>query len=107
MKLKTIALVTAFALSSTYALAQAGGAPGATLPENSDPTVNGGPGTVGNGPIGSRTIGNNMGATGTPGNPLGGATATNPLGGATATNPLGGAAGAATTGSTTGRARAR
>jgi hypothetical protein len=42
MKLKTIALASAFAMSSTFALAQAGGgAPGAA-PESSRPAVNGG-----------------------------------------------------------------
>jgi hypothetical protein len=96
MELKTIALASAVALSSTLAFAQAGG--GTTMPDNSG-SINGG--TVGNGSMNNGT--NNMGATGTTGNPLGGATAGNPLGGATATNPLGGAAGAGTTG----RARAR
>jgi hypothetical protein len=61
MKLKTIALATAFALSSTFALAQAGGAngAGAALPENSGAAVNGQGGVVGNGPMDHRTTGMN------------------------------------------------
>lgn len=49
MKLKTIALASAFALSSTFALAQAGGAngSGATLPENSGTATNAQGGVVG------------------------------------------------------------
>src|SRR5271154_1503623 len=51
MKLKTIALASAFALSSTFAFAQGGGAngSGAAVPEKSGPAVNGGSGVVGNG----------------------------------------------------------
>jgi hypothetical protein len=47
MKLTTIALATAFALSSTFALAQAGTGSGATVPEKSGASVNGGGGVVG------------------------------------------------------------
>jgi hypothetical protein len=48
MKLKTIALATAFAVSSTFALAQAGGSgSGAQVPEKSGAAVNGGSGVVG------------------------------------------------------------
>jgi hypothetical protein len=96
MKLKTIAVATAFALSSTFALAQTGGGP---LPENSGTTLNGG--AVGNGSMGTTGMGTrnpsvNASPSGTTGNPIGGAGAA---------NPLGGAAGAGTIGSTPGRPR--
>jgi hypothetical protein len=75
MKIKTIVLATAFALSSTFALAQAGGAnSGATVPEKSGAATNaqGGavgkssmqPGTTGMGTKGS--MGNNAGTAGGP-----------------------------------------
>jgi hypothetical protein len=50
MQFRTIALATVFALSSSFAFAQAGGgnATGATVPENSGTAVNGSGGAVGN-----------------------------------------------------------
>jgi hypothetical protein len=47
MNLKTIALTTAFALSSTFALAQAGGAAGAEVPETSGIATNAQGGVIG------------------------------------------------------------
>ena len=57
MKIKTIALATAFALTSTFALAQAGGASGAgsTVPEKSGTAVNGQGGVVGSTTNGTTT----------------------------------------------------
>jgi hypothetical protein len=47
MKIKTVLLAGAFALSSTFALAQAGSGSGAAVPEKSGAAVNGGSGVVG------------------------------------------------------------
>jgi hypothetical protein len=62
MKLATIALTAALALSSGIAFAQAGAGSGATVPEKSGTTVNGGSGVVG-----TTTNGTTTGTTGTAG----------------------------------------
>jgi hypothetical protein len=46
MKLKTIALASALAMSSTFALAEAGGGAAGAAPESSGQAVNGGSTTV-------------------------------------------------------------
>jgi hypothetical protein len=74
MKLSTIALAGALAMSSTFALAQAGGAngSGATIPENSGTATNAQGGAVGavspNGAMQRGTTGQGMGAGGSMGN---------------------------------------
>jgi hypothetical protein len=47
VKPRPIALATAFALSNTFALTQAGSGSGADVPENSGAVVNSGSGVVG------------------------------------------------------------
>jgi hypothetical protein len=70
MKLSTIALAGALAMSSTFALAQAGGAnSGAAVPETSGPAVNGQGGAVGNGSMDHRTTGMNTRGSMENGNP--------------------------------------
>ena len=66
MKITTIALTTALALSSTFALAQAGAGSGSTLPEKSGAAVNGGGGVVGETgkPSNDAAMQKNMGTTG-------------------------------------------
>jgi hypothetical protein len=60
MKFSTIALAGALAMSSTFALAQAGGASsGAAVPETSGAAVNPQGGTVDNGSMDHRTTGMN------------------------------------------------
>jgi hypothetical protein len=72
MKLKTIALAGALALSSTLAFAQGGGAasPGAATPENSGPATNAQGGAAGNGKThmnNGATTGMSSGAAAKPG----------------------------------------
>ena len=71
MKLSTIALAGALALSSTAAFAQAGVGSGAMVPETSGTAVNGGGGVVGTTTNGQTTL-NNGRTVGTSNRPTGG-----------------------------------